>query len=120
VDTDNDGVTLTDREREALAGLAAALDDPWLSRQLAGPQQLTSRPSAGSARPWAGAALLVLGALLAVLTFTRWLWAGAAGLALMGLGGGMLRQQGEALLAWWTAWRGNRAAPTERESRPAR
>ena len=32
----DDNVRLTDREREALAGLAAQIGDPWLARQLAG------------------------------------------------------------------------------------
>ena len=33
----DDGIVLTDREREALAGLAESIGDPWLAGQLAGP-----------------------------------------------------------------------------------
>ena len=90
----DEGIVLTDREREALAGLAEAIGDPWLAGQLAGAE--TVSPSAGKAtrRPWtpllasgwAGLVLLVVGAVLAMTTFMHSTVAAAAGLAIMGVG----------------------------------
>jgi hypothetical protein len=86
---DEDGVVLTDQEREVLAALAATIDDPWLAQQLLGadapppppsPLALPPAPAAAPApapapktrlgfRRWIGVALIVLGALIHVATF---------------------------------------------------
>jgi hypothetical protein len=93
-----DEVMLTDREREALAGLAQSIGDPWLARQLAGcaepPQRqgrlawLTRRrPNLGTAAAgWIGLLLVLAGAALAVTTFVHSTVVASVGLALMGVG----------------------------------
>jgi hypothetical protein len=98
----DDGIVLTDREREALAGLAEQIGDPWLARQLAGgdaaipppkkPRKATTKLSAVKATVsrltagWIGLGLVIAGALLALATFTSSTVLGAAGLLLMGFG----------------------------------
>jgi hypothetical protein len=93
----DDGIVLTDREREALAGLAEQIGDPWLARQLAGGEASPppkKKPLAGMTRAllrltagWIGLVLLVAGTILALTTFTRSTVAASLGLALMGFGG---------------------------------
>ena len=94
----DDGIVLSEREREALAGLAESIGDPWLAGQLAGQGQghappkpeATRRPTPAWARlaasGWTGLVLLVVGALLAVTTFMDSTIAATLGLALMGVG----------------------------------
>jgi hypothetical protein len=97
----DEGVVLTDREREALAGLAQSIGDPWLARQLVG--QDTPSPHdkkrrlpgqaalqrlnrAATTSVWVGLALLVAGAVLAVTTFAHSTVVASLGLVLMGAG----------------------------------
>ena len=40
----DEGIVLTEREREALAGLAESIGDPWLAGQLAGRGHAPARP----------------------------------------------------------------------------
>src|SRR5438093_4288946 len=46
----DEGIVLTDREREALAGLAESIGDPWLARQLAGGEQTPAQSRRRPAR----------------------------------------------------------------------
>jgi len=92
----DEGIVLSEREREALAGLAESIGDPWLAGQLAGrgqghappqpkaPRRPTWAPLAASG--WTGPVLLVVGALLAMTTFMHSAVAATLGLALMGVG----------------------------------
>jgi Protein of unknown function (DUF3040) len=92
VDDADDGIVLTDREREALAGLAESIGDPWLAGQLAG----GGRPPAGpkpspdwvrfAATGWVGLLLLLAGGSLAVTTFIHSTAVASLGLVVMGLG----------------------------------
>ena len=92
----DDGIVLSEREREALAGLAESIGDPWLAGQLAGRGQGHAPPRPAAPRPptwarlaasgWAGLVLLVVGALLAMTTFMHSIPAATAGLAVMGVG----------------------------------
>ncbi len=80
---DDDGVMLSDREREAWAALAATIGDASPAARLALPY-------------WLAPVLLLLGALVTIVTFTRWLWVAALGLGLMGVTGWLTAR--EALL----------------------
>ena len=85
----DDGVVLTDREREALAGLAESIGDPWLARQLVGQDQDTPSPPPKRRRPasgWTGLFLVLAGAALAVTTFASSVVLASLGLLLMGAG----------------------------------
>jgi hypothetical protein len=96
----DDGVVLSDRERQALAGLAEQIGDPWLARQLGGqetPPSDEKRNSAGQllhrfsaalapASGWVGIALVLAGAALAIATFTLSTVVASFGLLLMGAG----------------------------------
>lgn len=93
-DTD-EGIVLTDREREALAGLAASIGDPWLAGQLAGQERAAPRPKRppawlrpflGAAAGWIGVFLVVAGAALAIATFMHSTALAALGLVMMGVG----------------------------------
>ena len=96
----DDAIVLSEREREALAGLAESIGDPWLARQLAGqdappppPERRPPRHRPAVAGPMAtgGAVLLTLaGAALAVTTFMFSTVLGSLGLVLMGVGLGRL------------------------------
>jgi Protein of unknown function (DUF3040) len=85
-------IVLTEQEREALAGLAAAIGDPWLAGQLAGGGQTPTRPKPPSpwlrlaATGWAGLVLLLAGAALAVTTFIHSVLVATLGLVVMGVG----------------------------------
>ncbi len=81
---DDNGVVLTEHERQVLSALAASVDDPWLADQLAG-----TDPNAPVRRIpiWLAPALVVLGVFVAIAAFTSWWWIGGFGLALMALGG---------------------------------
>jgi len=71
----DEGIVLTDEEREALTGLAESIGDPWLAGQLAGQGQSPARPKRRpawlrfAATGWAGLLLVLAGAALAVTTF---------------------------------------------------
>jgi len=97
----DEGVVLSDRERQALAGLAESIGDPWLARQLVG--QETPSPEdkrrrvpgqaglerlrrMGSTTGWTGVLLVLAGAVLAVMTFAQSTVVGAVGLLVMGAG----------------------------------
>lgn len=92
----DDAIVLTDREREALAGLAESIGDPWLARQLIGhedsapakkrrpPVRLPAR--VGPVAAWVGVLLVVGGAALAVATFMFSTVLASLGLAVMGVG----------------------------------
>jgi hypothetical protein len=94
----DEGIVLTDREREALAGLAESIGDPWLARQLAGGDQTPPPPTRRPTRltrlgqrlqavtGWVGLLLVVLGAMLAVTTFVHSTALASLGLAMMGFG----------------------------------
>jgi Protein of unknown function (DUF3040) len=101
----DDGVVLTEAERETLAHLAASIEDPWLAHQLAGPDELTpvmmvarpARPqSAKSARwlrRWAGVMLIADGAGLAAAAFLHWMWMAVLGIVAMVVGVWMVWSQ---------------------------
>ena len=91
----DEGIVLTDREREALAGLAEQIGDPWLARQLAGGEpppppkkrleglgEKLMRATTG----WAGLFFLVAGALMTVTMFVRSTVVATLGLLIMGFG----------------------------------
>jgi hypothetical protein len=89
----DDGIVLTDREREALAGLAESIGDAWLAGQLSGRDHPPPKPAPRRpwwlglvASRWAGFVALVVGAVLALTTFMHSTIAAIAGLALMGVG----------------------------------
>ena len=91
----DESVVLTDREREALAGLAESIGDPWLAGQLAGRDHAPAGPKPSHRPPawlrlaatgWFGLVLVVAGALLTLTTFTDSTPAATAGLAVMGVG----------------------------------
>ena len=92
-----DGIVLTEREREVLAGLAQSIGDPWLAGQLTGgehgpPLKRRSRrphrwPSAVTALAgWIGLLLVVAGATLAATTFMHSTAVASLGLVVMGVG----------------------------------
>ena len=99
----DDNVQLTDREREALAGLAEQIGDPWLARQLAGqggggdvpPAHREERRLAGSvlrrinvatAPAWVAILMVLAGAALSLATFASSIPVASLGLLLMGAG----------------------------------
>jgi len=117
----DDGVVLTDRERQALAGLAEAIGDPWLARQLTGQEASPppkKSPLTGFAAAirrvtagWVGLLLLVGGAVLALVTFTASVLLASFGLALMGFGAWRLAiDHGDGLRNRWTERRNQTAA----------
>jgi hypothetical protein len=92
----DEGIVLSDREREALAGLADSIGDPWLAGQLAGreppvarPKRRRSWPSSrvlGAAAGWIGLLLIVAGAALAITSFMHSTVVASLGLVVMGVG----------------------------------
>ena len=94
----DDGVVLSDSERQALAGLAEQIGDPWLARQFAGqeappptpkqpfPRSILSRLTSASGSGWFGLVLLLGGAALVFTTFAYSTVLGTVGLLLMGAG----------------------------------
>jgi hypothetical protein len=88
----DEGIVLTDQEREALAGLADAIGDPWLAGQLAGRGRVPTRPKPRpawlrfAATGWAGLLLVLAGGALAVTTFIHSTVVASLGLIVMGVG----------------------------------
>lgn len=111
----DDGVVLTDRERQALAGLAESIGDPWLAGQLAG-QDAQSAPPAGravgsflsrfnsaTASGWVSLVMVLAGAALALTTFASSTLVASLGLLAMGTGlWRLLAERGEAMFRRWT------------------
>ena len=90
----DDGIVLSEREREALVGLAESIGDPWLAGQLTGHGHAPPPPKPArrnvweklATSRWIGVVLLMVGAVVAMTTFMHSTIAAAAGLALMGTG----------------------------------
>ena len=80
---DHDDVVLSDAELERLAAIEANLGygEPALVARLGRHGRMSRRT-----RTWMAALLVVVGFVVVVATFTRGLWAGVAGLALMTAG----------------------------------
>lgn len=108
----DEGIVLTEREREALVGLAESIGDPWLARQLAGRDQPVPRPkrerpawmrapSLGAAAAWVGLLLVLAGAALTVTTFVHSAMAASLGLVVMGVGVWRLAVEwGDGVVRW--------------------
>lgn len=96
----DDAIVLSERERQALAGLAESIGDPWLARQLAGQdtplppakrRPPRRRPAvAGPVATGVAVLLTLAGAALAVTTFMFSTVLGSLGLVMMGVGVGRL------------------------------
>lgn len=98
----DDNVQLTEREREALAGLAEQIGDPWLARQLSGqigagdappapkegglPASVLRRFDAATAPAWVAILMVLAGAALSLASFARSLPLASLGLLVMGAG----------------------------------
>ena len=88
----DEGIVLTDEEREMLAGLAESIADPWLAGQLAGQGHTQARPKRPpawlrfAASGWAGLLMVLVGGALAVTTFIHSTAVASLGLAVMGVG----------------------------------
>ena len=127
----DDGVVLTDRERQALAGLAESIGDPWLARQLTGQEaapapkkrRVTGLAAAlrRATNGWMGVLLVVGGAALALATFVWSTLVASLGLALMGVGAWRLTTDHAGdLMRRWTARRSpTAAAPPPPRTPPA-
>lgn len=109
----DEGIVLTEREREALAQLAESIGDPWLARQLAGQDALTGRvrrrrrpswlrlPNPKPLSGWFGGLLVAAGAALALVTFVRSTVLASLGLVLMGVGvWRLVDERGEGVARW--------------------
>lgn len=117
----DEGIVLTDHERETLAQLAESIGDPWLARQLAGqesagPVGLGRRRPSGPRLPnpkslsaWAGSFLVVAGAVLTLATFVVSTALASIGLVMMAAGLWRLGSDRAEAVARWAASR--RAAP---------
>ncbi|MCA1843952.1 MAG: hypothetical protein LC792_12370 [Actinobacteria bacterium] len=127
-----EGIVLTDREREALAGLAESIGDPWLARQLAGGAQAPPPPQRRLARltdrrakleaatGWTGLALVLAGAALAVITFMYSTVVASLGLLLMGVGlWRFVDQKGAGIVSRLSAKRPPTIAPSPPRTPPA-
>ena len=121
----DEGIVLSEHERETLAQLAESIGDPWLARQLAG-QDSVGPPARRRRRPswlrapdprtlsgWAGAVLVVVGAALALATFAVSTPLASAGLALMGVGlWRLVEERGDQVARWVATRRGTPRAGT--------
>ncbi|MEW6474103.1 MAG: hypothetical protein AB1679_17765 [Actinomycetota bacterium] len=118
----DEGIVLTDREREALAGLAESIGDPWLARQLTGqdgPPPPPKRRLAGlgtalfrATAGWIGLLLLLAGAALTVATFVHSTVVASFGLVVMGFGAWRVAvERVDALILRWTGRRTPPGAP---------
>lgn len=129
---DGDGVVLTDREREALAGLAESIGDPWLARQLVGQDTPSPRPkqrcagsvlqrcSSAAASGWIGLVLVLAGAALTVTTFASSTVLASLGLVVMGAGlWRLLADRGDVILRRLTERRAPAPEPSPPHTPPA-
>lgn len=128
----DDGVMLTEREREVLAELAGSIGDPWLARQLTGGEATGNKPARQPRRRpswlrrptlavlsgWAGVALGVAGAGLALATFVVSTALAAIGLAMMGIGLWRVVIDRRGLVARWIARRRAASPPPETATPP--
>lgn len=118
----DEGIVLTDRERELLAELAGTIGDPWLARQLTGGEAFSGKTLKRRRRPdwlhlphvkalsgWAGVAIVGVGAAVAVATFTMSIVLAALGLVVMGFGLWRVAVEPDGIVARWVASR--RAEP---------
>jgi hypothetical protein len=118
-------IVLTEQEREALAGLAASIGDPWLAGQLAGGGRTPPGPKGPSAwvrlvaTGWAGLILLLVGAALAVTTFIHSVVVASIGLVVMGLGlWRFVDQQGDGVMRRLNGRRSPAAGATQPRTLP--
>jgi hypothetical protein len=115
----DEGIVLTDSEREALAGLAESIGDPWLARQLAGRDPIGPRPQRRRRpswlRPpnlkavsgWVGMALVLAGAALAIVSFVHSTALASLGLVMMGVGlWRVVADRGDQVVGWVASRRG--------------
>lgn len=115
----DEGVVLTEREREALARLAESIGDPWLARQLAGQDAVTGRPGRRRQpswlRPpnlkalsgWFGGLLVAAGAALVLGTFALSTALASLGLVVMGVGmWRLVDERGDGIARWLASCRG--------------
>jgi hypothetical protein len=113
------GIVLTESEREALAGLAESIGDPWLARQLAGRDPIAPRPhrrrrpswlrppNLGALSGWVGVALVVAGAALAMVSFAHSTALASLGLVMMGVGlWRVVTDRGGQVVGWVASRRG--------------
>jgi hypothetical protein len=124
----DEGIVLTDREREALAGLAEQIGDPWLARQLAGnePPPPPKKRLEGLAEKvmrattgWVGLLFLVAGAFLTVTMFVRSSAVASLGLLIMGFGAWRIAvERGEDLTRRLKAAAQSRRAPADGPTPP--
>jgi len=121
----DEGIVLTDQEREALAGLAASIGDPWLAGQLAGGARNGPRPKRHPAwlrlasTGWAGLVVALIGAALAVTTFIHSIVVASLGLTLMGVGlWRFVDQHGAGVVSRLRARRGPVAGATPPRTQP--
>jgi hypothetical protein len=124
----DEGVVLTDGEREALAGLAEAIGDPWLAKQLAGQEAPPPRRSwvtkfvAALRRVtngWIGLFLFLAGAVVAVGTFVVSTLLSSLGMLMMGVGAWRLvLDHGDKVTLRWTARQTRAAGPLPPHRQP--
>jgi hypothetical protein len=128
----DDRVELTDRERQALAGLAEQIGDPWLARQLVGQENappdakrhvagsILHRLTSTSASGWISLLLLLAGAVVLVTSFAYSTVLGALGLVAMGVGlWRLLVEQGDVILGRFAARRAPVLVPPPPRTPPA-
>lgn len=109
----DEGIVLTEREREALARLAESIGDPWLARQLAGQDTVTGRPrrrrkpswlrlpTLKALSGWFGGLLVAAGAALALATFALSTALASLGLVMMGVGlWRLVEERGDGVARW--------------------
>ena len=118
----DEGIVLTEREREALALLAESIGDPWLARQLAGQDAATGRPrrrrkpswlrqpNLQALSGWFGGLLVAVGAALALATFALSTALASFGLVLMGVGmWRLVDERGDSVARWAASCRAGSA-----------
>ncbi len=123
-------VVLTERERQALAGLAESIGDPWLARQLAGQDAESPRPkprfadsaqrfNAATSAWWIGVVLVLAGAVLAVTTFASSPVVASLGLVAMGAGlWRLVTERGYVIIRGLTSRLTERRVPEPAQSPP--
>ena len=121
----DEGIVLTDAEREMLAGLAESIADPWLAGQLAGQGHTQARPKRPpawlrfAASGWAGLLMVLAGGALAVTTFIHSTAVASLGLAVMGVGlWRSVAEHGAGVMHLLTVRRTPGVGPTPPRTRP--